>query len=29
MSKVAVITVNYNGKQDTLELLESLKYDFE
>lgn len=25
MTKVAIITVNYNGKKDTLELLESLK----
>ncbi len=25
MSKVAIITVNYNGKKDTMELLESLK----
>lgn len=25
MSKVAIVTVNYNGKEDTLELLESLK----
>src|SRR5438270_706130 len=25
MKKVAIITLNYNGKEDTLELLESLK----
>ncbi|MBI2600022.1 glycosyltransferase [Candidatus Daviesbacteria bacterium] len=24
-TKVAIVTVNYNGKEDTLELLESLK----